>query len=273
MDNLLRTVKARVEQGGRLSDAEALALFACEDLLAIGELAALANARQNGDTVYFNVNRHVNYTNLCVNRCTFCAFSREAGDDGGYTLALNDILAKVAEAVAGGATELHVVGGLHPELPFDFYLEMLAAIKADAPQLHIKAFTAVELDYFARLTGQPVEAVIDELKGAGLGSLPGGGAEIFAPAVREKICPEKISGTRWLEIHEAVHRAGLKSNATMLFGHLEDYADRVDHLHRLRQLQDRTGGFQAFIPLAFQPDNTRVPATRIPCGTGDIRRA
>lgn len=267
MEHLLKAVREKVAGGVRLSDAEALALFRCDDLLAIGELAALANARKNGDTVYFNVNRHVNYTNLCVNRCTFCAFCRETGDEGGYTLALNDILAKAAEAVAGGATELHVVGGLHPELPFDFYLEMLAAIKADAPQLHIKAFTAVELDYFARLTGQSVEAVIDELRGAGLGSLPGGGAEIFAPAVREQLCPEKISGVRWLEIHEAVHRAGLKSNATMLFGHLENYADRVDHLSQLRQLQDRTGGFQAFIPLAFQPDNTRVPGAK---GVGGV---
>jgi len=267
MDNLLNSIYAKVKYGVRINDAEALGLFASNDLLAIGELAALANDRLNGDTVYYNVNRHINYTNLCVNRCTFCAFSRETGDDGGYTLALNDILARAAEAVAAGATELHMVGGLHPDLPFDFYLEMLAAIKADAPQLHLKAFTAVELDYFAQLTGQPVEVVIDELKGAGLGSLPGGGAEIFAPAVRDRICPEKISGARWLAIHEAVHRAGLKSNATMLFGHLESPVDRVDHLSQLRQLQDRTGGFQAFIPLAFQPDNTRVPGAK---GVGGV---
>jgi len=267
MDNLLNSVHAKVKYGVRINDAEALGLFASNDLLALGELAALANDRRNGDTVYFNVNRHINYTNLCVNRCTFCAFSREADEEGSYTLALNDILAKAAEAVAAGATELHMVGGLHPHLPFDFYLEMLAALKADAPQLHLKAFTAVEIDYFAQLTGQPIETVIAELKAAGLGSLPGGGAEIFAPAVRAQICPEKISGARWLEIHEAVHRAGLKSNATMLFGHLESPADRVDHLARLRQLQDRTGGFQAFIPLAFQPDNTRVPGAR---GVGGI---
>jgi len=267
MNQLLNRIHSKVENWERLTDVEALGLFACDDLLAVGEVAALANARLNGDTVYFNVNRHVNYTNLCVNRCTFCAFSREADDEGSYTLALNDVLAKAAEAVAGGATELHMVGGLHPHLPFDFYLEMLATIKADAPRLHIKAFTAVELDYFAQLTGQAVETVIDELKNAGLGSLPGGGAEIFAPEVRNRICPEKISGERWLQIHEAVHRAGLKSNATMLFGHLESPADRVDHLRQLRQLQDRTGGFQAFIPLAFQPDNTRVPGAK---GVGGV---
>ncbi|MDH3998737.1 MAG: CofH family radical SAM protein, partial [Desulfuromonadales bacterium] len=161
----------------------------------------------------------------------------------------------------------HMVGGLHPELPFDFYLEMLAALKADNPALHLKAFTAVEIDYFAQLSEQSIVDVIAELKQAGLDSMPGGGAEIFARSVRQQICPEKISGERWLEVTEQVHSAGLKTNATMLFGHLESFADRVDHLARLRQLQDRTGGFQAFIPLAFQPDNTRVPDAK---GVGGI---
>ncbi len=268
MTNLLKNIRAKIKAGARISDAEALALFNCDDLLAIGELAALANLYANGVKVYFNVNRHVNYTNICVNRCTFCAFSRESEDeDGGYTLALNDILTRAAEASAAGATEIHMVGGLHPDLPFDFYLEILAALKADNPRLHIKAFTAVEIDYFAKLTGQSVTDVIIELKNAGLDSMPGGGAEIFAPEVRKKICPEKITGERWLEVTEQVHHAGLKTNATMLFGHVETFADRVDHLSRLRQLQDRTAGFQAFIPLAFQPDNTRVPGAR---GVGGV---
>jgi len=267
MTRLLENVRAKIETGARISDAEALDLFACDDLLAVGELAALANRRLNGDKVYFNVNRHINYTNLCVNRCTFCAFSKGVEDEGCYTLALNDILEKCAEAGAAGATEIHMVGGLHPDLPFDFYLEMLAAIRADNPQLHIKAFTAVEIDYFAGLTGQSVEQVIAELKEAGLGSMPGGGAEILGEKVRQKICPEKISGERWLEVTETVHRAGLKTNATMLFGHVEECADRVDHLAKLRELQDRTGGFQAFIPLAFQPDNTRIPGAR---GVGGV---
>ncbi len=267
MVKFFENLRAKVRNGARISDGEALELFQSNDLLAIGELAALANRRQNGDRVYFNVNRHINYSNICVNRCTFCAFCKGEGDAGAYTLALNDVLAKAAEAAAAGATEIHMVGGLHPDLPFDFYLEMLAAIKADNPALHIKAFTAVEIDYFARITGQSVEAVIDELKKAGLESLPGGGAEIFAEEVREQICPEKISGERWLEVTEKVHRAGLKSNATMLFGHLESYEDRIDHLSRLRRLQDRTGGFQSFIPLAFQPDNTRVPGAK---GVGGV---
>jgi aminodeoxyfutalosine synthase len=268
LTRLFDNVRAKIEAGVRISDEEALTLFASEDLLAVGELAALANARSNGDKVYFNVNRHINYTNICVNRCTFCAFSREnAYEEGGYTLALNDILRRAAEAAAAGATEIHMVGGLHPDLPFDFYLEIVAAIKADNPALHVKAFTAVEIDYFARLTGQSAANVIAELKVAGLDSMPGGGAEIFAEEVRRQICPEKISGERWLEVTEQVHQAGLKTNATMLFGHVESYADRVDHLARLRQLQDWTGGFQAFIPLAFQPDNTRVPGAR---GVGGV---
>jgi aminodeoxyfutalosine synthase len=268
MINLLQNIRTKIVNGARISDDEALALYACDDLLAVGELAALANYQVNGDRVYFNVNRHINYTNICVNRCTFCAFSRENEiDEGSYTLALNDILQRAAEASQAGATEIHMVGGLHPDLPFDFYLEILASIKADSPELHIKAFTAVEIDYFASLTQQSPVEVVAELKAAGLDSMPGGGAEIFASHVRDKICPEKISGERWLEVTELVHRGGLKTNATMLFGHVESYADRIDHLSRLRHLQDQTKGFQAFIPLAFQPDNTRVPEAK---GVGGV---
>jgi len=267
MSRLFENIRAKIEAGARISDAEALELFGCDDLLVIGELAALANRLRNGPKVYFNVNRHINYTNICVNRCTFCAFSKGVEDEGCYTLALNDILEKTAEASEAGATEIHMVGGLHPELPFEFYLEMLAAIKADSPTLHLKAFTAVEIDYFAGLTGQNPAEVLAELKAAGLDSMPGGGAEIFAPRVRERICPEKISGDRWLEVIEQAHATGIRTNATMLFGHLENHEDRIDHLSRLRALQDRTGGFQAFIPLAFQPDNTRVPGAR---GVGGV---
>jgi len=259
---LFEKLAEKIEQQQRISDAEARELFASDDLLAIGELAAVANSIKNGDRVLFNVNRHINYTNICVNRCTFCAFSKTCDEDGAYALALTEILERANQAALAGATEIHMVGGLHPDLPFDFYIEMLASIKADNPQLHIKAFTAVEIDYFASITKQSIDQVLIELRSAGLDSMPGGGAEIFRKDVRDKICPEKISGERWLEIIEQVHTAGLKSNATMLFGHLESTDDRIDHLARLRTLQDRTGGFQAFIPLAFQPDNTRVPGAR-----------
>ncbi|OEU73505.1 MAG: aminofutalosine synthase MqnE [Desulfuromonadales bacterium C00003093] len=267
MNNLFGTLKEKIRNNQRISDADALALFESNDLLAIGELAADVNRRKNSDRVFFNVNRHINYTNLCVNQCIFCAFSKEDGEEGGYTLALEDIREKAREAVAAGATEIHSVGGLHPRLPFDFYLDMLRTIKEVSPKLHIKAFTAVEIDYFSQLSRMSVPEVVEALKSAGLGSMPGGGAEILGQEVRDKICPEKISGKRWLEVIEEVHNAGLKSNATMLFGHLEAYSDRVEHLRLIRELQDRTGGFQSFIPLAFQPDNTRVPGAK---GVGGV---
>jgi len=267
MTTLFSSLQKKIAGHERVTEGEALALFESHDLLAIGDLAAAINERKNGDRVFFNVNRHINYTNLCVNQCRFCAFAKEDGAKGGYTLALEQIRDKTREAVAAGATEIHSVGGLHPSLPFDFYLEMLGAIKEVAPDLHIKAFTAVEIDYFSRISNQTVAEVIAALKDAGLGSMPGGGAEILDQEVRDKICPEKISGERWLEVTEMAHRGGLRSNATMLFGHLENYADRVEHLRLIRDLQDRTGGFQAFIPLAFQPDNTRVPGAR---GVGGV---
>lgn len=269
----LDTVTEKIRRGERLSDDEALFLFDCPDLLAIGELAAAANERKNGRRVFFNVNRHINYTNICINRCTFCAFSRTAGEEGAYVYDLEEIRNRAIEAHHQGATEIHIVGGLHPDLPFEFYLEMLQTVKAVSPDLHIKAFTAVEIEYLAGLAGLTVPETLVRLRQAGLGSLPGGGAEILGERVRQQICPEKISGERWLEIMAQVHAAGLKSNATMLYGHLESYADRVDHMRRLRELQDRTGGFQVFIPLAFQPENSAlvVEGNRGTFGVDDLK--
>jgi aminodeoxyfutalosine synthase len=252
----LETISAKVRAGQRITTDEALFLFESHDLLLIGELAALVNERKNGAHVYFNVNRHINPTNICVNRCAFCAFSKTAGEDGAYTLAVDEICRRAKEAEGEGATEVHIVGGLHPDLAFEFYEEALRAIRRTAPGLHIKAFTAVEIEYFSRISGLPVEQVFDRLINAGLGSMPGGGAEILVEEVRRKICPEKISGERWLEIIRLAHLAGLKTNATMLYGHVETAADRVAHMEMLRALQDETGGFQAFIPLAFQTENS-----------------
>ena len=252
----LTTISAKVHAGQRITPDEALFLFTSNDLLAIGELAALVNERKNGAHVYFNVNRHINPTNICVNRCAFCAFSRTAGEDGAYTMALDEICRRACEAEEEGATEVHIVGGLHPDLAFEFYEETLRAIRASAPKLHIKAFTAVEIEYFSRTSGLSIEKVLERLISAGLGSMPGGGAEILVEDVRQKICPEKISGAYWLEIIRLAHLAGLKTNATMLYGHVETAADRVAHMEMLRILQDETGGFQAFIPLAFQPENS-----------------
>jgi aminodeoxyfutalosine synthase len=249
-------IAAKIRADQRISAEEALFLFNSNDLLAVGELAALANERKNGKNVYFNVNRHINPTNICINRCAFCAFSRTPGDKGAYTMALEEICRKAKQAEEEGATEVHIVGGLHPDLPFEYYEQALGAIRHVAPTLHIKAFTAVEIDYFGRISGLAIEQVLERLKAAGLGSMPGGGAEILVEEVRQRICPEKISGARWLEIIRLAHVAGLKTNATMLYGHVEGLADRVAHMEMLRELQDRTGGFQAFIPLAFQPENS-----------------
>ena len=252
----LTAISAKVHAGERLSEADALALYASNDLLAIGELAALANERKNGRNVYFNVNRHINPTNICVNRCAFCAFSRTGTEADAYTLTRDEMVRRALEAKGQGATEVHLVGGLHPDLPFAFYLELLQAIHAAAPQLHIKAFTAVELDWFASISGLTLQQVLAQLMAAGLGSMPAGGAEILVEEVRQKICPEKISGRRWLEIHRLAHQAGLKTNCSMLYGHVENHADRVRHMAMLRELQDETGGFQVFIPLAWQPENS-----------------
>jgi aminodeoxyfutalosine synthase len=266
----LGRIRNKVERGERLTDGDALALYETPDLLTVGEMALVANRRVNGDRVYFIVNRHINPTNICVNRCRFCAFSKSKEDPLAYTMTMEEVLRRAGEAQEQKATELHIVGGLHPDLPLEFYLEMLRSLRERFPSLHVQAFTAVEIDYFATITGLPLDDVIGRLKDAGLGSLPGGGAEIFAPEVRNRICPEKISGDRWLEVMEAVHAAGLRSNATMLYGHVESAASRVDHMRRLRELQDRTGGFQSFIPLAFHPKNTEI-AKGYTTGLEDLR--
>ena len=258
MEASLQGIRDKVTAGERVSEEDALALFRTRDIHAVGEIADIANRRRNGDRVYFIVNRHINPTNICVNRCRFCAFSKSKEEPLAYTMTMDEILVRAEEARSQNATELHIVGGLHPDLSFDFYLRMLKTLRERFPELHIQAFTAVEIDHFSRITGLSLGEVIRQLKEVGLGSLPGGGAEIFAPEIRNLICSEKISGDRWLEIMEEVHGAGLKSNATMLYGHVETLESRVDHMRRLRELQDRTGGFQSFIPLAFHPKNTEI---------------
>jgi aminodeoxyfutalosine synthase len=254
----LDTISAKVHARQRITCDEALFLYRSNDLLAIGKLAALANERKNGRNVFFNVNRHINPTNICVNRCAFCAFSKTANEDGAYTMSVEEICLRAHEAESEGATEVHIVGGLHPDLSFEFYEEMLRAIRSSSPKLHIKAFTAVEIEYFSRISSLHIKDVLRRLVTAGLGSMPGGGAEILVEEVRQKICPEKISGVHWTEIISLAHLSGLKTNATMLYGHLEADYDRVAHLEMLRNLQDETGGFQAFIPLAFQTDNSEI---------------
>ncbi len=267
----MEKIKEKIYAGERISFEEGLFLFETKDLLTVGELADYVNKKKNDDKVYFNVNRHINPTNICVNRCKFCAFSRDKEDKDSYELTMEEMLKKAEEACKQGATELHIVGGLHPRWGFDFYVQMVKKLKDAYPSMHIQAFTAVEIDYFSKISEKSLEYVLKTLKDAGLGSLPGGGAEIFHPEIREKICPEKISGDRWLEVMEKAHKVGLKSNATMLYGHIEEYWHRVDHMERLRRLQDKTGGFQAFIPLAFHPENTKIEKRRYTTGFDDLK--
>lgn len=267
----LALVEEKVSLGERLSADDGLALLSSPDLVRVGRLADRVRRARVGDDVYFVVNRHINYTNICRNRCRFCAFSRGEGEPGAYTLTVEEVVGKASEALKQGATEIHIVGGEHPALPYEDIRAMVSGIRALAGEVHIKAFTASEITHFAEIEGLSVEAVLADLKSAGLDSLPGGGAEILNGHVRQQVCPEKISGERWLEVHQIAHRLGLKTNATMLYGHVERYEDRVDHLLRLRAAQDETGGFQAFVALAFQPQNTGLSHLRATSGSDDLK--
>jgi aminodeoxyfutalosine synthase len=264
-------VEQKVAQGERLSSADALTLFESPDLLRVGRLADRVRRKKVGDDVFFVVNRHINYTNVCRNRCSFCAFSRAEGEPESYTLTVEEVLARAREAVDEGASEIHIVGGENPALPYLWVKEMIAGIRKQAPAVHIKAFTASEIAFFAQNEGSTPEEILFDLKAVGLNSLPGGGAEILGAEVRTQVCPAKISGERWLEIHQLAHDLGLKTNATMLYGHVETNADRADHIIRLREAQDETGGFQAFIPLAFQPKNSGLSHLPEPTGVTDLK--
>ena len=266
----LKRIEKKIEAGRRLSQDDAVRLFKTNDIFTLGRLADSAAHRFSGNRVFFIRNRHINPTNLCINRCRFCAFSRSAKEDGAYEMTLEEILKRAASA-GPEVQEFHIVGGLHPEWPFEFYVDMLSELSKRFPLVHIKAFTAVEIDHLSNLSGLGLKKTISVLMDAGLGSMPGGGAEIFSPRIRKKICPEKIPGRRWLTVMRAAHLAGLKTNATMLYGHVEGIEDRVDHLMRLRGLQDETGGFNAFIPLAFQPKNTTMGINDFTSGIDDLK--
>jgi len=268
----LSEICEKVEAGRRLSAADGEYLFSPEvDLHAAGELADAVRRRKNGEAAYYNLNLHLNPTNVCVYRCAFCAYSRDAADPRGYTMNDADVLARGREAAEAGCTELHIVGGAHPEKRFEWYLGITRRLHEAFPGLHLKAWTAVEIDHFARISGRSVRSVLEELIAVGLGSMPGGGAEIFDPAVRAKICPRKADADAWLDVHRTAHRLGLRTNATMLYGQVETAAHRIDHLLRLRDLQDETGGFQAFVPLKFHPLNTAMSHLRPASALDDLR--
>jgi len=263
----------KVENGQRLTREDGVRLMESNELLTIGYMADLVRRRKNGDYAYFIVNRHINHTNICANLCPLCAFGKKADDPGAYTMDLDTIETKAIECKEQKISEVHIVGGLNPDLKLEYFEEMLRRVRNALPNVVIQAFTAVEIDYFAQTENLSVEEVLRRLMKAGLDSLPGGGAEIFAQRVRDKICEKKISGDRWLEVHEQAHKAGMRTNATMLYGHIETVGERIDHLIRLRELQDRTGGFLTFIPLAFHPQNTGLDDMGLSRTTGyeDLR--
>ena len=267
----LQQIRDKVHAGVRLSFDEGMFLETGADLFTLGELANVVREQKNGNVGYYNVNEHLNPTNVCVYRCTFCAFRADLKSPRGYVMTDEQILERAAEADRKGCTELHIVGGLHHQLPYDWYLNVIKIIHREFPRLHLKAYTAVEWDWFARLTGRTTRDLLAEFKAAGLGSLPGGGAEIFHPDIRPKICEYKATAEDWLQTHREAHELGLRSNATMLYGHIEKPEHRIDHLIRLRTLQDETGGFQTFIPLAFHPDNTRLSHIPKASGITDLR--
>jgi aminodeoxyfutalosine synthase len=271
-DQKLEPIAAKVFAGERLGFDDGLALYGSKDVLAVGWLANYVREKLHGDVTYFNVNRHINPTNVCVAACKLCAFGRRKGDASGYTMALEEAWQTAASGYSEAVTEFHIVGGLHPDLPLEYFLDLVSGLKERFPKVHIKAFTMVEIAFLARRAKLTIEQTLVKLREAGVDSMPGGGAEIFAPRVRSIICDHKIDGSEWLETARLAHKNGFRSNATMLYGHIENDEDRVDHLVKLREVQDETGGFQTFIPLAFHPENTAL--AHIPKTTGmlDLRQ-
>jgi aminodeoxyfutalosine synthase len=268
----LGAVADKLDAGERLSFDDGVRLFDCPDLLALGWLANREREKRHAGRTYYNFNIRLEATNVCVASCLFCSFARlRPGDPGSYTLSLEQAWDKLRERSHQSLTEIHVVNGLHPDLPFDYYLEMLRGFKRIRPGIHLKCFTAVEIAFFADLYKMSDEQVLRDLKNAGLDSLPGGGAEIFAERVRRKICHDKCGADRYLDIHKIAHRLGMRTNVTMLYGHIETREERVDHMLRAREVQDDTRGFQAFIPLAFHPDNNQMRKLPAPSATDTLR--
>lgn len=267
----VRDIYEKVVEGERITEKEALRLFESKDLNAVGAIADYVRARKCGNRASYIVNRYINYSNYCILSCQFCAFAKKKRDADGFQLSAEQMVEKAREALAIGITELHIVGGLHPNLPFSYYLEMLRALRELSPELRLKCFTAIEVLHLAWLAKKSVAQTLGELREAGLNSLTGGGAEIFEPGVRSQIAKGKESASEYLNVHRTWHKMGEKSTCTMLYGHIEKLSDRVDHLRQLRALQDETAGFVGFIPLPYQPENNRIPAPHRPSGYDSLR--
>ena len=259
-DPALRAIADKVFAGTRLSPAEGVALYRTSDILALGELAEWANTQKNGDRVFFSANQHLNPTNVCVlrNTCVFCSFARMPKEEGAYTRSLEEVYHEAEQARGAPTREFHIVGGLHPKLPLSYYADMFRGLKERHPQVHIKALTAVEIAHLARIEKTTIEDVLIRLREAGLDTMPGGGAEVFSTAVRATIAERKLTGEEWITVHRTAHRLGIRTNCTMLYGHVETAEDRIEHLQMLRELQDETGGFLTYIPLAYHPDNNEL---------------
>jgi aminodeoxyfutalosine synthase len=274
LDRGLVPVGEKVLSGGRLDAADAALLWATRDIFALGALADCVRRRRHGNVAYYNVNRHINYTNICALSCKFCEFQRKRGEAGAYEYSLDDIVRSAGQADATGATENHIVGGLHPWLPFDWYLNLLRTVHARYPRLHLKCFTAIEIHHFAKLARLSVREVLTALKEAGLGSLPGGGAEVFDDRVHDAVFKGKMRSDGWIDVHRTAHELGLRTNATILYGHVESRQERTNHLLRLRELQDQAppnAGFQTIIPLSFIPDGSELAHLPGPTGLEDLK--
>lgn len=267
----LGDILEKVKDGERLSVEDGIRLYQSPDLLAVGYLANIVRERKNGNNAYFIYNQHINYSNICTNLCKFCAFGKDKDSDLAYEMSVDEVRQKVRDRLAEPITEIHMVGGIHPDLPYSYYTDLLTVIKEERPGVHIQAFTCVEIAHLGEISGLGTEGVLRDLQQAGLGSIPGGGAEVFSPRIRALTCEKKLSGSGWLEVAKCAHNLGLHTNATMLYGHIESVEERVEHLDMLRQAQDETGGFLAFIPLAFHPKNTELATLSRTSGVDDLK--
>ncbi len=267
----LGDILTKVKQQKRLSLEDGKKLYESSDILSLGMLANLVREEKNQDKAFFIYNQHINYSNICTSMCKFCAFGREKGDDKAYEMSISEVKEKVEQRLDEPISEIHMVGGLHPDKPFSYYLDLLKTIKEVRPEVHIQAFTCVEIHHLSEIANLSIKDTLQALQDAGLGSVPGGGAEVFSRRIRKLTCENKLSGEGWLEVAEEVHNQGLKSNATMLYGHIETIEERLEHLDALRRLQDKTNGFLTFIPLAFHPKNTAMSDHSSTTGIEDLK--
>ncbi len=265
----LTDIYDKVINNKRISIEDGLRLFKCKNISVLGFLANIVRERKNDNKAYYVYNQHINYSNICINLCAFCAFGKRKGDPKAYEMTIEQAVEKIKEKANEPIKEVHIVGGLHPELPYNYYLDLLRAIKSVRPELHLKAYTCVEIAHIASIGNKDIESTLKDLINAGLDSMPGGGAEVFSDRIRKKLCPKKIPGKKWIEIAKTAHKLGIRTNATMLYGHIETYEERIEHLDALRKAQDETGGFLCFIPLCFHPKNTAL-GKKVPYQTGGI---